>query len=496
MPEATTPMPEATCFRATDAIVGYAAAYRLEDEDPVVVGMAKTLALDCLGVAYAAARRGCRDVGGSADAGGDPGSVASLAELVARPDGEATLLGLPTVASAADAALVNGYAAHLEEFDDSTLRPVGHPSATILPALLALGEAARSSGAELLAAYLVALEVHARLGLAQPAHWTSADAWLPIGTIGLVAATAGAARLARLTHAQAAHAIGLAAHLSGQLSLGGGTSAKPFGAGHSARTAVQAVQLAARGFTGPERAIEAPGGFAEIFLRAAPGVAVSQPGHVPASQAGRCALTASLERLGGAAHLGEVGVALKRYPSCYGAHWSVDALRRILDANGLRAPDVAAVDLVYPRASGFLDDQDPATVEEARFSLQYNLAACLVDGFPKPASFTPAAIADSARREALARVRARPHGPGVPAPECWEHRVTVTRRDGTELRGSVRHPRGHPRDPLTPAEAEEKFLANTAPMGAARARATAALVASLETLPNAAELARSFRADR
>jgi 2-methylcitrate dehydratase PrpD len=459
----TTSMPG---LRATDAVIDYAVGYRLADEDPAVVAMAKTLLLDCLGVAYAAARGG---------------GVGRLASLVARPGPGMTLIGLPEVAAAADAAFVNGYAAHLAEFDDSTLRPVGHPSATILPALLALAEDAGSGGGEFLAAYLVALEVHARLGLAQPAHWTAADTWLPIGTIGLLAATVGAVRLAGLDRAAAGAAVGIAAHLSGQLSLAGGSSAKPLGAGHSARTAVQAVQFAECGLTGPARAIEAPGGFAAVFLRVPP--------------ADQAALAAALDRLGVPAYLGEAGIALKRYPSCYGAHWSVDALREIVAASGLRGPEVAAVDLVYPQASGFLDDPAPTTVEAARFSFQYNLASCLVDGYPRLESFTEAALAEPSRREALARVRARPHGPGVPAPECWEHRVTVTTRDGRELSGSVRHPHGHPRDPLTGAEAEEKFLANTAPMGRAGARAAVGLVRSIETLPNVAELARAFRAE-
>ncbi len=450
-------------FRATEALADYVAGYRLADEDPAVAGAAKTLLLDCLGVAYAAGR-------------GDDGSVRQLAGLVAHPGGRATVLGTPATAAAADAAFVNGYAAHLEEFDDSTLRPVGHPTATILPALLALGEAGACHGGELLAAYLIALEVHARLGLAQPALWSSADTWLPIGTAGLVAATAGAARLTGLTHAQAVHALGLAAHLCGQLNLGNGTSAKPLGAGHSARTAVQAVQLAIRGFTGPADAVEAPGGFAQVFLRADPGE-----------------LAASLQRLGGPAHLGEVGVALKRYPSCYGAHWSVDALREILAASALDPADVRLVDLVYPASAGFLDDPAPTTVERARFSLQYNLASCLVDGWPALGSFTAKALADPRRHAALARVRARPHGPGVAAPECWEHQVTVTTAGGAQIRRSVKHPRGHPRDPLAPGEAADKFLGNVAPMGPRRARVVMQLISSLEELPNVATLARSFR---
>jgi 2-methylcitrate dehydratase PrpD len=422
-------------------------------EDPAVVAMARLLVLDCLGVTFAGAR--------------DPESGTSrLASAVRRPDG-CSIVGSTVTAAAQDAAFVNGYSAHLLEFDDATLNPIGHPSATILPALLAVGETRRASGADLLAAYLVALEVHARLGQARPAHWSADDPWLPIGTIGLLATVAGAARLAGSDRSVTGHAIGLATHLCGQLSVGNGSAAKPLGAGHAARCAVQAVQWAAAGFPGPADPIGRPGGFAEVFLGA-----------------DRTALRSSLDRLGGPAHLGETGVAVKRYPNCYGSHWSVDALRDLLADNGLRADDVREVELVYPDGAAFLDVPAPRTPEQARFSLQYGLAACLVRGYPRRAGFTAAAVADPLVRRALDRITARPHAPGTPEPDRWAHVVTVSTLDGTRYRHSVRRPRGHPRNPLTEAEIIAKFEDNTAELAPDRRAAVIDAVADLAARPD------------
>jgi 2-methylcitrate dehydratase PrpD len=420
---------------ATAAIAGYAAGFDIERETPTAVERAKSLILDLLGVAYAGAVS-------------EDGTVGRIAALVERPDGPATIAGTGARASAADAALVNGYAAHLLEFDDSTLNPVGHPSTTILPAVLALAEARGCGGRDVLAAYMAGLEVHSRLGQAKAGNWSYTDPWLPIGTIGVVGAAAATARLLGLDPQQAVHCVGLGAHLACQLNVSNGSLAKPLGAGHSARCAVQSAELAEVGVTAAPDAIEAPGGFAATFLAAGPEQ-----------------LEVALRRLGTPSHLDEVGVAVKRYPSCYGSHWSIDALRELLDRHALEPADVRSVELVYPQDAAFLDRPEPATAEEARFSLQYGLAACLLDGYPRLESFREDRIASPAAKAALGKVGARPHAEATPEPERWSHRVTVTTASGAVHQHAVKRPRGHPRNPLTADDVREKFLVNVAPLG-------------------------------
>lgn len=454
-----------TPFPATETVAAYAAGtdHVLSTADSTAL---RSLVLDYLGVAVAGAVA-------------DEQSVRTLRGLVARADGRATVIAGPATAAAADAALVNAFTAHLMEFDDSTLNPVGHPSVTILPAVLAVGEEVHASGAELLTAYSVGLEVHARLGQAMGSPWSSGDPFLPIGTIGTIGAAVAAGRLLGLDAPRMANAIGLAAASAGQLTVGNGSHAKPYAPAQSAASAVRAAQLAAAGFTGPETVVERPGGFADTFLRATDDT-----------------LAAALSRLGGPTHLSEVGVAIKRYPSCYGCHFSVDGLRQVMAAHDLDGTAIRGVHLTYPADSAFLDDPRPDTVERARFSLQFNLAVTLLDQYPKPEHFEPAALTDPRVLTALNRITSDVHGPDVPTPDCWRHTVAVTTASGETLVGAVPRPHGHPRDPLTPAEVRAKFTANLAYAGRGDVAETVAeLVARLDGLADVGELTAALGGD-
>jgi 2-methylcitrate dehydratase PrpD len=431
---------------ATATLVDFVLDRRFGAHEDAVLERAKLLVLDLLGVACLAAAE-------------DP-SVAELATALGGPSGTATAWGLDAGLTASSAALVNGFAAHLLEFDDSTLHPTGHPSVTILPALLAVAEQTSASGRAVLEAFVIGHEVHARLGQAKSANWSSDDAWLPIGTLGLVSATLATCRLAGLTAGQTQHALALSCHFAGQLSANNGSSAKALGAGWAARAAVECVLWARLGMAGVQGALEVAGGFGEVYLSASP-----------------ADLEAAVARCGQPFYLMETGVAVKRYPSCYGTHWSIDALRKIRSDARLTEAQIETVALSYPPAAAFLDNPAPLTSEEARFSLQYGLAACLVDGAPTEASFRPGRVADPVMTRALGRVSARE------ATQTAGHIVTVRTRGNEQLRASVRWPHGHPRDPLSAQEVKEKFAGNTLSLGP-RAEQVASIVASMESQPD------------
>lgn len=443
-------------YRATEAVVDFVLGYELGHEDEPTLERARLLVLDLLGVGFAGARSGL-------------GRLGPLARSVALADGGATVIGREERCRGRDAALVNGYAAHLLEFDDATLNPVGHPSVTILPALFGLAEERGIGGREMLTAYLVGLEVHSRLGQAGGSNWSHLDSWLPLGHIGLLGAAAACARLLSLDRSRTAWCLGLAAHFAGQLNVNNGSLAKSLGAGHSARCAVQAAELAEMGITGATDSIEAPGGFADTFLK------------VDAES-----LREALAHLGEPSHLQEIGVAVKRYPSCYGSHWSIDALRSLLD-DGIAADEVKRVELAYPDDAAFMDRPRPHDPESARFSFQYCLAACLVDGYPAPATFADDRIGSEEMKEALALIEARPHPAGLEPPARWSHLVTVETKNGERRACSVKRPRGHPRNPLDAGEVVEKFLAGTRSLGGDRAWE---IVAAVEDLDSCEDIGR------
>ena len=79
-------------------------------------------------------------------------------------NGPSTVVGQPETLAAPWAALANGTAAHVLDFDDSFSPVSGHSSAVMVPALLALAEAEGVSGHAILDAYVVGLEIQARVG--------------------------------------------------------------------------------------------------------------------------------------------------------------------------------------------------------------------------------------------------------------------------------------------------------------------------------------------
>jgi 2-methylcitrate dehydratase PrpD len=115
-----------------------------------------------------------------------------------------------TAASAADAAFANGVASHALDFDDSQPSLRGHPSATMIPAALAVGELTGASGADVLAAYALGLEIAGKLGRAL-GHGHFMRGWHSTATIGVMSSTAVAARLYELDAKALQTAWGLAA---------------------------------------------------------------------------------------------------------------------------------------------------------------------------------------------------------------------------------------------------------------------------------------------
>src|SRR5262249_3676153 len=124
--------------------------------------------------------------------------------------GPCGVVGAPLRASAANAALANGPAAHALDFDDMCFGSLAHPSAPLVSAALAAGEWAGASGAELLDAYIVGFEIEGRLGRAMnPRHYQRG--WHYTATIGTIGTAAAAARLFGLDVERTGHALAIAA---------------------------------------------------------------------------------------------------------------------------------------------------------------------------------------------------------------------------------------------------------------------------------------------
>lgn len=161
-----------------------------------------------------------------------------------------------TCCAAPEAALLNGVAAHALDFDDVALR--GHPSAVLVPAILAAAQELDAQGARMLDAYVAGYEVWANLvDREHGIHHTKG--WHPTGVFGAVAAACAALR--RLDAAACTHALGLGASRGAGILSNFGSMAKPFHAGRAAHSGVLAARLAAAGLTASPDALEHPQGF-------------------------------------------------------------------------------------------------------------------------------------------------------------------------------------------------------------------------------------------
>jgi 2-methylcitrate dehydratase PrpD len=446
----------------------WGAALRLEDIPRAVVDSVEDRVLDVLGICLAA-----RDVDAAA-------AVRCLRDEWGRGRPEATFVGEAARGSAALAALVNGTYAHSLDFDDTHLPSIVHPSAPMVPAILAQGEASGASGAGVLEALVVAYELNTRLSMAQYDPDLGNSVFFERGLhatsiLGAVAAAAGCARLRGLDAGGIADAIAIGCSLGAGLveANRAGGSVKKLHAGWAAHAAVAAAGMAAHGLTGPPTALE--GRF----------------GLFPAFCGERWRPEAVTEALG--ERWDTPGIFFKPYPCNHFTHAVVDAAL-VLKARGLRPEAVARVTIGTAAASWrtigdpIEDKQRPRTPYHAAFSAPFVFATALVGGSGLGVSirdFSDETLADPARRR-IAQVcdvvvdeectRIFPHQ--LPAV------VRVWTRTGEQLEERVMTNRGGPGRPLSRQELAAKLADNVGARASRLASACAELerAASLEAL--------------
>ncbi|HKB40529.1 MAG TPA: MmgE/PrpD family protein [Gemmataceae bacterium] len=429
----------------------------------------------------ASARQRLLDTVGACLAAVSVDTCRAVVEYVCAEGGaaEATAIGLARRLPAAQAAFVNGVLARAVEFDDTALPAILHPSGVVIPAALAAGQIGRRSGAEVITAIALGLELCVRLGMAgyDPAVGNSLflergqDATAICGTL---AAATVAARLLGLDAAGIAHAIGIAlSFASGSLEANrSGGTVKRLQSGWAAQAGVRAAALARHGVTGPPSALEGRFGFGHCFL----------DGRFDAA-----ALTAGLGTTWAVPD-----ILFKPYPANYFTHAGIDAALA-LRWRGVKAEEVASMHLgaatPMVRTMGEPIDvkRQPANGYQAKFSGPYTVVAALLGGSGLGLGlddFTDDLATDPARRALMQRVTV-----GVDAtcealfPRQAPAVLTVRTRDGKELVEKVLANRGSPQRPLTDEELAVKFRTNAATaLPEAAIAALEAAVANIERL--------------
>jgi len=314
--------------------------------------------------------------------------VGHVRELGEMPS--STVVGTDVRTSPPLAALANGTLAHALDFDDTLWTYVGHVSASLWPAVLALGEPRRVSGDAGLAAYVAGVEVASALGcLGHPVQVERG--WHGTGTVNTLGAAAAAGNVLGMDEGQMRNALGIAVSHAAGTQVNFGTMTKPLHAGRAARDGVTAALLAQSGFTAAPDAVTSRAGFLDLFGRSDSAEEVAKD---------------ILGNLGERFALIDPGLAFKIHAACACTHPAVDATLALREKNQWSAPDVEEVlcGLTSYARSQLPFDVPPDNLS-AKFSAPYVLAVALTDGEVGLAQFTEARYADPGLQALVRRGR-------------------------------------------------------------------------------------------
>jgi 2-methylcitrate dehydratase PrpD len=366
---------------------------------------------------------------------------------------QASIIGSPVRVPAPSAAFVNGVLAHSLDYDDTHLPSILHPSATIVPAVLAAGQLVGATGAQVVDAAAIGIELCARLGLAGYDRETRTSRYFEKGQhatsiCGAVAGAAAAARLLGLDETGIADAMGIAISMGSgviEANRSGGTI-KRLHCGIAAQSAVTAAMLAERGITGPLTAFEGRFGFFQAWI----------DGRYDAAP-----LTYGLGD-----RWETTGVFFKPYPCNHFTHAGIDAALAVR-AHGIRVADISAIELgvatqtVRTIGEPVERKRAPETGYLAKFSGPYTIAAALLGGSGLGLGlddFTDALATDPVRSELMARITVKPSAEcDAIYPDQFPAILRVLRTDGTEHVEAVLTNRGGPQHPLSSDELSIKF---------------------------------------
>jgi 2-methylcitrate dehydratase PrpD len=329
--------------KLTEFLAYWAANLRYDDIPGPARVLARQCVLDYLGVALAGA--------------GEP-LVRMLRDEMSEAGGaeQVSVIGQQARLPVLSAPLVNGAAAHALDYDDVNVAIPGHPSAAVLPGLLALAELKKASGREFCTGFVAGYEVACRIGAGlQPGHYDLG--FHATGTVGSFGAAAACARLLGLPPAAIANALGVAGTQAAGLKSQFGTMCKPFHAGKAAQNGLLAARLAARGFTSRADIVECEQGFA----------ATHGPDFSPVQ---------ALAAPPGGFHI--LANLFKYHAACYFTHAPIECARKLRDRHALVPETIRRVVLrIDAGTDRVCNIRTPVDGLQSKFSLRQTVAMAL-----------------------------------------------------------------------------------------------------------------------
>jgi 2-methylcitrate dehydratase PrpD len=362
--------------------------------------------------------------------------------------GPCSALGHAGTFSPEDAALLNGTAAHGEDFDDSFEGGPVHSGAVIVPAVLAACERFGLGGGRALLGIAAGVETLCRLSLVAPKLIHKAG-FHPTAVLGAMASALSVSKVLSLGEKQTVHALGVAGSMAGGIIeyLADGAWTKRLHAGWAAHAGLHAARLAKEGFVGPRTVLEGDHGLFFAFARSAEGK-----------------FSALTEKFG-SQWLME-GLTFKPYATGTMNQPYIDCALRLAQ-KGFAAEDVAEVrcetaeGTVHRLWEPLAGKQRPPNDYAAKFSTPFNIAVAFVTGAAGFEAFSERTVRD-ARILGLAGKVKYDVDPHNPYPARYTGHVRMTLKDGRVFEERQPHIRGGVHEPLSREELERKFLANAA----------------------------------
>ena len=395
-------------------------------------------------------------------------SLAALTPIY--PGGKTTILGRKEKLDPLHAAMVNGISSHVLDFDDTHLKTVIHPAGPVAPALLALAEQQKVTGTQLLHALVLGCEVECRIGNAvYPQHYDVG--WHITGSVGPFGAAAAAGKILGLDEQKMLWALGIAASQPVGLREMFGSMTKSFHPGRAAQNGLTAALLASHGFTSSEQAIEAKRGWANVLSTS------RKYGEIT----------------------GQLGQRFETLLNTYKpfacgivTHPTIDGCLELRAEHKLKPEQIQSVELtVHPLVPELTGKTAPTVGLEGKFSIYYIAAVALITGAAGQSQFTDKLVHDPAVIALRDKVRLIVDK-GMKEDQT---RVSIRLTDGRVVTQMVEHAVGSVEKPMTDAALDAKFLdlASVA-LSPVRARKVLALCRQVETLPDAAAIARAAAA--
>jgi len=363
--------------------------------------------------------------------------------------GNCTAIGHAAPVDIASAALINGTAAHGEDYDDTFEGTPVHTGAVIMPAVLAAVEQFELSGENALRGIAVGTELMCRMALVAPMGVHRAG-FHPTAVIGAIGAAAGVSAALDSTKQEMTDAIGIAGSFASGIIeyLAEGSWTKRLHAGWAAQSGVRAALLGREKFMGPRTVMEGEHGFFFGFSSAS----------IPND------FTRITEALGQNWHAATI--AFKPYACGTMTQPFIDCAIQLAQ-QGVAPDDIVSITCkvgegtVHRLWEPLSEKRNPSTAYSAKFSVPYCVAAGIIDQAAGLAQFTDNRVAGPAVRDLANRVSYE-IDPANEYPANYNGHLRATLKDGSEREIEQPHMRGGAHEALSRDELVAKFKANVA----------------------------------